>query len=335
MVKMKAIIPVAGIGERLRPFTLTKPKALLPVAGKPILSHIIESLIDYGVEEFVLVLGYMGEKIRNFITENYPNKAKFVYQDKLLGLGYAVKLALDLIGNSPFIILLGDTIAKLPQKDNLNPDENYVGLVEVDEPERFGVAIVKDNYVLELEEKPKYPRSKYVLAGVYIINKPASLISALNEVIEKDIRTHGEFQLTDALVLMLQRGERIMWFNVDEWYDCGTPESLIKTNRSLLKKVKCDFMGENSIIIQPSYIDISAKIRNSVIGPYVSVGSNSVIEESVIRNSIIGDGSYIRQTVLDSSVVGNEVIFVGKCFRLNIGDSSRVFLEWQKEREQR
>lgn len=330
---MKAIIPVAGVGERLKPFTFTTPKPLLPVAGKPIISHIIDTLIAYGIDELILILGYMGEKIEEFVRNSYPNRAKFVYQRELLGLAYAVKLGIDELNDEPFIILLGDTVVKLPPKSIFDWSENYVGLVEVENPERFGVAVLEGEYIVEVEEKPKYPRSNHILAGIYIFNKPMGLIKAINELIEKGIKTHGEFQLTDALSIMLERGEKIRWFKLEEWYDCGTPESLVKTNRKLLEGITTNFSGENSIIIPPCYIAESAMLKYSIVGPYVSIGNHSVIEESIVKDSIIGERSSLKRTILDSSVVGNGVVFVGKGFRLNIGDLSQVFLEWRKEKE--
>lgn len=331
---MKAIIPVAGVGERLKPFTLTTPKCLLPVAGKPILAHILDGLMQVGISDFVFIIGYMGEKIRSYVNSHYPKTSEFVEQKQLLGLGYAVKLGLEITEDSPVLIVLGDTIVEMPDRRIIEAEANQVGLVQLEDPRRFGVAILDGATVVSVEEKPLSPRSNYVLAGIYVFPNPRPLRLALSELIEKNIKTRGEFQLTDALALMISRGEKLYWFSVGKWYDCGTPESLIETNRQLLENsAKVEAETKNSIVLQPSWIAKSAKISNSIIGPYVSIGGDAIVEESIISNSIVGSSSHLKRCLLESSIIGNEVTFVGRRYRLNIGDCSQVFLQWEREKE--
>ena len=327
---MKAIIPVAGVGERLRPFTHTTPKPLLSLAGKPILGHIIDNLLESGIDELVLVVGYLGEKIEEYVKSHYSVPAKFVWQKELLGLGYAVYLALEEINLAePFLIILGDTIIEADLKKFARGDVHKIGIHWVEDPRRFGVVELAGKRIVGMEEKPERPKSHWVIAGLYYFVSGHKLREKLTEVVEQRQFNRGEIQLTDALVKMLNEGEVFEGMVIDGWYDCGKPETLLETHRKLLAKNGNITELEGNIIIPPVHIAKTAAVKNSIIGPYVSIGERAVLEYSIISDSIVGDGAVIKKCVLYNSVIGNDAEFSGRAYRLNLGDSSKVELEWE------
>ena len=321
---MKAIIPAAGIGSRLRPHTHTAPKALLHVAGKPILGHIIDELIAYDIRDIVFIIGFLGEKIIEYVTENYNIKASFIEQKELKGLGWAIYLANEHITDEPVLIVLGDTILDLNLEDVIKNDNDAIGTRIVEDPRRFGIAEIKDGFISRLVEKPDKPASNLALVGVYYIKSTGLFKKSLKELIENNITTRGEYQLTDALSLMIKHDCKITTFNVDGWYDCGKKETLLETNRYLLSQIKTIDKNPNAIIIPPVYISSSAKVVNSVIGPYVSIADNAVIESSVIKDSIISSSAEVKHCLLESSLVGNNSLYVGHYHKINLGDSSEI-----------
>lgn len=321
---MKAIIPVAGIGSRLRPHTHTAPKALLHVAGKPILGHILDELIAYNIREIVFIIGFLGDKIIEYVSENYKIKASFIEQKELKGLGWAINLAKDHITDEPILIVLGDTIMDLDIEEVIKSEYDAIGTKEVDDPRRFGIAEIKNGFITNLIEKPEKPTSNLAIVGIYSIKSTKLFCQCLEELIAKNIKTKDEYQLTDALNLMLEHGCKMTTFNVDGWYDCGKKETILETNRFLLSQIKtiCDF--KNAIIIPPVYISPTAKISNSVIGPYVSIADNALIESSIIKNSIVSSNAEVKQCLLESSLVGNNSLYIGRYHVLNLGDSSEI-----------
>ena len=321
---MKAIIPAAGIGTRLRPHTHTAPKALLHVAGKPILGHIIDELIAFNIRDIVFIVGFLGDKIIDYVTNNYDIKASFIEQKELKGLGYAIYLAQEHLGDEPALIILGDTIFELDLNMVLKSQYDSIGTKEVDDPRRFGIAETDGKFVTRLVEKPEKPTSNLALAGLYYIKSTELFGRCLEELIAKNITTRGEYQLTDALALMLKHGTQITTFNIDGWYDCGKKETLLATNRFLLTQIKTVNNYEDIIVIPPVYISPTARITNSVIGPYVSVADGAVIESSVIRDSIISSFAEVKHCLLESSLIGNNSSYVGHYHKLNLGDSSEI-----------
>ncbi|MCD6161089.1 MAG: NTP transferase domain-containing protein [candidate division Zixibacteria bacterium] len=321
---MKAIIPVAGIGSRLRPLTHTAPKALLHVAGKPILGHILDELIAYNIREIVFVVGFLSEKIIEYVSTNYKIKTTFIEQKELKGLGWAINLAKEHIDDEPILIVLGDTIMDLDIEEVLKSEYDAIGTKKVDDPCRFGIAETKNGFITKLIEKPDKPISNLAIVGIYSIKSTMLFRQCLEELIAKNITTKDEYQLTDALSLMLEHGCKMTTFNVDGWYDCGKKETLLETNRFLLSHIKTVSDYKNAIIIPPVYISPSAKISNSVIGPYVSVADNASIESSVIKDSIVSSSAEVKNCLLESSLVGNNSLFVGRYHVLNLGDSSEI-----------
>lgn len=323
---MRAIIPVAGIGTRLRPHTFTTPKVLLNVAGKPILAHIMDSLLKIGITKSTIITGYMGDSVIDFVNKRYPEMdVEFVHQEETLGLGHAIWTAKDTFGNEPLIIILGDTIFDVDLQFIFASEENSIGVKFVEDPRRFGVVLLNDDKKIEkLIEKPQEPISNLAIVGIYYIKNSKLLEESLSELIDKDIRTKNEYQLTDALQLMLDKGECFSTFSVDGWYDCGKPETLLATNQFLLNKVPSKEKLEGSVIIQPSFISKDAKVVNSVIGPYASIADEAVVEDSIIKNSIISYGAHVSNSLLDESIIGNDAYVNGTFQKLNVGDSSSI-----------
>ncbi|MCL4539014.1 MAG: sugar phosphate nucleotidyltransferase [Bacteroidetes bacterium] len=324
---MRALIPVAGVGTRLRPHTYTLPKVLLNVGGKPIVGHIVENLLSVGIKNISVVVGYMGDMVEDYLRSNYQADFEFVYQEERLGLGHATHVALSRDGSDePLLIVLGDTVFDVDLSPLLESEYSSIGVKRVEDPRRFGVAETAGNRVKRLIEKPDNPTSNLAVVGLYYIKTPKALFAALQELIDKDIRTKGEYQLTDALQLMLDHGEVITYFEIDGWYDCGKPETLLETNRHLLKRTSCFKQRDNVVILPPVFIADSAVIKNSVIGPNATIDSAVTVTDSLIRDSIIGSGASIQNSLLEGSIVGQNAQLKGSFKRVNAGDSTEIDL---------
>lgn len=328
---MKAVIPVAGAGTKLRPLTYTQPKPLIPVAGKPIISFIIEQLTAIGIQDFVFIIGYLGEKIQHFVEQQYPNLNKtFVTQDKREGSGHAIWTARDTIrGEDEVFIFFGDTIIDLNFQRVVEMPYSRLAVKKVSDPREFGVVEYGEkNFVSRAVEKPRIPKSNMAMVGFYKIKEVEALIEALDYIIEHNQRTGGEFPLTDALMHMISNGVKIKTITVDNWYDCGKKEVLLQTNALLLDREGYASHNlpnyENSIIINPVSIGRNCEIINSIIGPHVTIGDNARIESAIIQNSIIGNYASIRETVLKKSIIGNDTAITGIRQSLNIGDNTEI-----------
>lgn len=328
---MKAVIPVAGAGTRLRPHTYTQPKPLIPVAGKPIISLIIDQLRAVGVDDFVFIIGHLGEKIQDYLQTTYPDmKMSFVLQNERKGLGHAIWTAReDLRDTEEIIIVLGDSIIDGDFKALLENPHSVIMIKKVSTPGVFGVVEVNDKGVItNIVEKPKIPKSNLAVVGVYKIKEVNQLLDALQYNIDNDVTTLGEYQLTDGIMQIIDQGVRIGTMKVDNWFDCGQKEVLLKTNQTLLDKkgYPTDDLPAyfNSIIIHPVSIGKNCDIQNAVIGPHVTISDNVVIFSAIIKNSIIGNYARIEDIVLDDSIVGNDASVKGFHQSLNIGDNTEI-----------
>lgn len=321
---MKAVIPVAGEGTRLRPHTHTVPKPLLKVAGKAILGHILDDVVHLGINEVVLIVGYRGTHIVDYVKANYDLNVSFVEQRERLGLGHAIYLTKDYVGDEPVLVMLGDTIFKGDFARIVGSGANYLGVKEVPDPERFGVVEVDGGRIVNLVEKPAEPQSNLAIVGIYCIHDGARLYDALGTIISEDLRTRGEYQLTDALNLMIRRGIELEAFEIEGWYDCGKPETLLETNRDLLEMAGSKISVPGSIIIDPVNIAGDVVIESSVIGPYVSISDKTVVKKSIIRNSILGSSALVEDALLESSLIGDNAVVRGLFKKLNVGDSSEI-----------
>ncbi|HOJ87241.1 MAG: sugar phosphate nucleotidyltransferase [Elusimicrobiota bacterium] len=320
-----AIIPVAGTGTRLKPHTYTYPKVLLTVGEKPILGHIIDKLIYYGIKEICFVTGYLCEKVVDYVNSNYGKKIKikYVFQEEQKGLGHAIWLCKNEV-KGPVLIILGDTIIEADIKNFLDHKSAKIGINEVKDPQRFGIVKIEKGVITDMVEKPQNPPTNLAISGIYSFPDSQKLFKALDWVVESGKTTRGEIQLTDAMKHMLDEGYKIKPIKIDGWYDCGKPETLLATNKYILSKKHKKYSFKNSVVIDPVYISKTAKIKNSIIGPYVSVGDNALIEDSIISDSIINEYATIKKSNLVSSLIGPSATVVGKMNKLNVGENSEV-----------
>lgn len=323
---MKAIIPVAGLGSRLRPHTFTLPKVLLNVAGKPILGHILDHLTSSGVSEITLVVGSMGDLIEQYVRENYSIPARFVEQQEANGLAHAVHLGLT-DEDQEVLVILGDTIFEFDLVRMMREcSDSAIGVTTVEDPRRFGVVETRGEYVSRLVEKPDQPNSNVVIVGIYLIRQAQVLKQAIEMLFERKLTTRGEFQLTDALQLMVEQGLPISTFQVDNWFDCGKPDTLLATNRHMLdKKPREEAKAyDGVVIVPPVFIDKDAKIENAIVGPYATVGPNAVVKSAMVRDSILAEGAHVEEALVTGSLVGNNALVKGCFHRYNLGDSSAI-----------
>ncbi len=328
---MKAIIPVAGTGARLRPLTYTQPKPLIPVAGKPIISFIIEQLMAVGIQDFVFVIGYLGEKIKDYVEQTYPQINKvFVHQEERFGSAHALWTAKDAIKTADeVVVFFGDVIIDVDFKKVLELPASCFGVKKVSDPREFGVVEYdEEGRVTKVVEKPRIPRSDMAMVGFYKIREVDALLEALDFNISHNIRTNGEFPLTDALMRMIEKGVVFSTIAVDNWFNCGKKEVLLETNAILLDREGYasanleDF--DTSIIIHPVSIGENCQITNSIIGPHVTIGHNAEIQNAIIKDSIIGNYASIKEVILNYSVVGNDTAITGMKHSLNIGDNTEI-----------
>ncbi|MFC1512042.1 sugar phosphate nucleotidyltransferase [Candidatus Latescibacterota bacterium] len=326
---MKAIVPMAGKGTRLRPLTHSTPKALLRVGAKPILGHIIDSLLTIGVDHLVIIISTEGGDIPAYLHTTYPALGlDVIVQKEKLGLGHAVSLTEQTARGSEIIIIYGDTIIDGDISGLIDPSvDSVVSVKEVEDPRRFGVVNVRDGFITRFVEKPEKPESNLAIIGLNYIKNSTVLFDCLREVIDRNIKTKGEYQITDAFELMLDRGLTMKPYPVSCWFDAGTHETLLETNAHMLKT---DANSENlpgSVIIPPVFIHPSAKITHAIIGPHVTIGENASIENSIIADSIINDNARVRNALLRSSLIGRDTFVVGQNKKMAIGDHSSIEFE--------
>ncbi len=330
---MKIIIPMAGKGTRLRPHTLTVPKPLIPVAGKPIIQRLVEDLAsayDGPIEEIAFIIGDFGPEVEReliHIAEALGARGKIYQQEKALGVGHAIYCAWESL-NGPCMIAFADTLFKADFSFDTEAD-GTIWVQKVKDPSSFGVVkLDKQGYISEFVEKPAVFVSDLAIVGIYYFREGERLRAALHHIITNEIKEKNEYQLTTALEYLKNEGIRFRTGEIEEWLDCGNKDAILFSNSRMLEfhrnteLVAASATIENSVIIPPSFIGENAVIRNAVVGPYVSVGHNSVVENTVITNSIIQNKSQIKNALLENSMVGNASKFTGSKDELNIGDYS-------------
>jgi glucose-1-phosphate thymidylyltransferase len=322
---------MAGFGTRLRPHTWSRPKPLLTVAGKPVLGHVLDTFADLPfIDEVVFVVGYLGDQIEAYVGQAYPHlKARYVEQKDMLGQSHAVWLARGTL-QGPMLMIFVDTLIEADLSRLAQEPSQAVAFVKpVPDPRRFGVADVgADGWVHRLVEKPQDATNNLAVVGLYYFHEAADLIAAIEEQMSRGAQLKGEYYLTEAINVMLEHGLKMRVEAVPVWMDCGKPESLLETNRYLLDHGK-DNSAEvarrpDVVVLPPVYVDPSAKVRHAVLGPHLTIGADCVVERSVLRDSIIDDGSHIFDTMLTGSLIGREARVAGRYRSLNVGDSSEV-----------
>lgn len=325
---MKILIPLAGKGSRLRPHTHSKPKPLLHVAGKPLLAHIIDACQEIEFSEMIFVTGHLKEHIESFIKSNYSFPCRFIEQKLMDGSAGAVNVAREFI-DEDVLIIYADTIFETDMKELVAVQKNPAlnGLIwgkEVEDYQRFGVMVTDTHGILtKIVEKPKEPISKLANIGMYYIKDYKLMFEGIDYIYEKNIKIGKEFFLVDAFSYMIEQGSKIKITSVDGWYDCGTFETILETNRLLLEKHHAlHSTPRHSIVIPPVSIGKNVHIDRSVIGPHVSIADDVVIQNSVIQNSIIDDNAQLTNAVLSGSTVGSNTRITGSVKKIHIGDSS-------------
>jgi len=324
---MKVMILTAGLGTRLRPHTYSKPKPLVSVAGKPVLAHIIDELLDIQIDELICVTGYLGDQIESYVRGRYTMPLRFLVQKEMRGQADAIYLAKD-SADGPMLVVFGDGLVGIDKaRLNAHPGEGIIYCQEVDDPSRFGVAVLDGDRITRLVEKPSTPVSKLAVVGFYYVPEARRLMDAIAFMMEHNIQTKGEYYLADAVQIMIERGEVFHTEIVSMWRDCGTIDALLDTNRYLLAHGhNRDGAVANSVIVPPVHIGAGARVENTVLGPHVSLGAGAVVRNAVISDSIINTGAQITGAILTGSVIGDHAVVTGAGQELNIGDASSIHI---------
>lgn len=335
---MKSIIPAAGQGTRLYPQTHTKPKAMVRLAGRPILGHILDSLADTDIDEIILVVGGpMQDQIIEYAVEEYGGRFEFSFaeQEEAEGLGHSIHQAREHVDDEPVFIALGDMLFENGYEQFLNAHRDLgdidgsIGVKRVDKPQHYGVVELDNDRIVDLVEKPDDPPSELAISGVYVVEDTPALFAALEHLVENDLRGAGnEYQLTDALERIVEQGADLRTFDVEDWYDCGRPETLLEANRVLLAErttsVPDDLNG--SVVIPPADIGSNVTLESSVVGPNVSIDDGASIEHSILSDAILSEGAAVETVNLAESIVGDNAVVEGEANELNIGDNSSLKL---------
>jgi glucose-1-phosphate thymidylyltransferase len=330
---MKIIIPMAGRGTRLRPHTLTVPKPLIPVAGKPIIQRLVEDLASSypgSIEEIAYIVGDFGAEVERTlvsIAEKLGAQGRIYQQDKALGVGHAISCAAESL-EGKCIVAFADTLFKADFSFN-DQEDGVIWTQKIADPSSFGVVkLDSQGYISEMVEKPSSFVSDLAIVGIYYFKEAEKLRDALQHIISNEIREKNEFQLTTALEFLKNQGIKFRTGEIEEWLDCGTKENILHSNARMLEFHRAkpllaqNAVIENSVIVPPCFIGENAVIRNSVVGPHVSVGQDSTVEGTVISNSIVQNHAHIKNAVLDSSMIGNSSRYEGSKYALDLGDFS-------------
>ncbi|MFQ6673872.1 MAG: sugar phosphate nucleotidyltransferase [Fidelibacterota bacterium] len=280
---MKVIIPVAGRGTRLLPHTRKRQKCLLPVAGRPVIDHILEPLIEQGFDRIVLITGYLQEQLEDYVKK-FDAHFSFVLQPEALGLGHAVFLGLE-NSDDPVMIQLGDVIYHLEFAEFCNSRDHRIAVDTVPDPERFGIVEVDGDRIVAVHEKPENPPTNLAIVGLYYLFSEKALRDAIGYLMDEKITTKGEMQLADAFQRMIDQGDIITRKAVPQWYDCGIPDTFLATNRLLLRPSGVSVKGCR--IIEPVSIGEDCVIVDSTIGPHVTVMDGCRISHSKVSDAIV------------------------------------------------
>lgn len=326
---------MAGKGSRLRPHTLTTPKPLVPVAGKPIVEWLVEDLIALcpeKVDTIGFVIGDFGQEVEKKlieIAERLGSKGKIYYQHEALGTAHAINCASELL-SGPTVVAFADTLFKTDFKIKTD-DDGVIFVQKVEDPSAFGVVkISPEGHITEFIEKPTEFVSDLAIIGIYYFKDGPKLQAGIDDLIAKDLKTKGEFQLTDVMETLKSNGTKYRPGQVEEWLDCGNKNATVFTNQRMLEiklaqgQIAASAKIENSTIIPPCWIDENVVITNAVIGPHVSIGSHSTILNSVISNTIIQKNTHLQSIITQNSMVGAHVQYKGAPKDLSIGDYTNI-----------
>jgi len=331
---MKIIVPMAGRGSRLRPHTLTVPKPLIPIAGKPIVQRLVEDIAKVAgeeIEEVAFIIGDFGPEIEKsllHIAEKLGAKGSIYYQNDPLGTAHAIKCAEQSM-TGDVVIAFADTLFRADFVLDKNSD-GVIWVKSVEDPSAFGV-VKLDNYgfITDFVEKPTTFVSDLAIIGIYYFNSAEKLMSEINYIMDNDIKNGGEYQLTTALENLRAKGAKFSLGKVNDWMDCGNKNATVETNSKILayeieemSTYPASAVIENSLIIQPCFIGENVKISNSKVGPGVSLGNNTIVVNSNIENSLIQENTRINHGNLSNSMIGNSAQYFGVSREISLGDYS-------------
>jgi len=324
---MDVILPVAGFGTRLRPQTWSKPKPLVGLAGKPMLAHVLDRVMPVRPEKMVFITGFLGDQIERWATANYDTPSVFVHQPEMLGQTDAIIRTREHVAGDA-LILFPDMIFEADFTGLADIDADAVMFTkEVEDPSQLGIAVVEGDRITRLIEKPQEPISKLAVIGIYYVKRMADLYSAIDEQIDRGIKTKGEYFIADAFQLMIDHGAKVITAPVGAWEDCGNAEALLATNTYLMDRMPPIARQRDGVtVIEPSVIDDSATVERSVIGPYVSVGAGVTVRDAVIRDAILDEGATVESAVVEHSLIGRRATVRGRAVRLNVGDLDQIAL---------
>jgi len=329
---MKAVIPLAGKGTRLRPHTYLTPKPLLRVGGKPVMSYILDDLQEMGVEEVVFVIGYLGDVVKEYMAAEYPDiRPQYVVQEVQDGTAGAVKLAEPFIDDE-VLILFADTLFEADLSVATRLDPAWSGVIwakEVEDYQRYGVIVTdEESAMMKIIEKPSEPISKLANIGVYYIRDHKLLFEGISHTLASPPGPSGEYYLTDAFQYMVDHGAKLSVAPVEGWYDCGKPETLLETNQHLLETtrggVSPEARVESTVLADPVRIEEGVELVGSTVGPNVTVEAGARIMNSTLRDCIVGPGAIIENSVLRDSLIGGQARIKGFEGRLSVLDHSEV-----------
>lgn len=333
---MNIIIPMAGLGKRMRPHTLTVPKPLLPIAGKPIVHRLVEDIAKVCPEK-ISAIGFIihpsfGKEVEESlkgIAREVGAEGKIYYQENAMGISHALLFAKELFAGK-VIVAFADTLFKAEFKLDTNKD-GIIWVQRVNDPSQFGVVKLNEkNEIIDLVEKPSSFVSDMAIIGIYFFKDGAALAREMQYLIDHDIKEKGEYQFTSALQGLNKKGAKLVPGEVTEWLDCGNKNVTVQTNQRYLEFIKDKKLVSekarmiNSVIIPPSFIGEGVVIQNSVVGPHVSIGQNSKIIDCRIKNSIIQKETQVSNVVLENSMLGNFVTFEGSALDLSLGDFNSI-----------
>ena len=333
---MKIIVPMAGRGSRLRPHTLTVPKPLIPIAGKPIVHRLVEDIagvLNQEIDEVAFIIHEsFGKKVEEeliAIAQKLGAKGTIYYQNEALGTGHAIMCAKDSL-SGPAVIAYADTLIRADFELDATAD-SVIWVKQVDQPEEFGVISLNEaNEIVELVEKPKEFVSDLAVIGIYYFKDVAVLKTELQAVLDNNIIHGGEYQINDGIKQMMAKGMKFVPGKVDEWMDCGNKNVTVETNSRMLgflyndgkNLVSDSVVSENSTIIQPCYIGENVTLKNATVGPNVSLGNGCLVENATLKNSLVQNHSVIKNANLDNAMIGSHASFDGNFTSISIGDYS-------------
>jgi glucose-1-phosphate thymidylyltransferase len=324
---MNIIIPVAGLGKRLRPHTWSRPKPLVSVAGKPMLGHVLDRLLTVPVERVVFVTGYLGDQIEEHVRANYDFDVDFVEQSSPRGQSDAIIRARGKVSGETLVVF-PDMLFEVDLSETIDLSHDGALFVkEVEDPRKFGVVVKDGERITRLVEKPDEPVSNEAVIGIYFFKQIEDLFEGIDYQMENGLQKDGEFFIADAIQYMIDQGKSVTTLNASVWEDCGSPEALLQTNRYLLDNFgkEPSVQGQN-VIIPPVVIDPTAKVSGSVVGPHASIGANVEVRDSIVRNSIVDTGATIETAMLSASIIGRDALVTGDFLQVNAGDSSDILL---------